>query len=65
MSNRFQVGTDILSPMDRIYGDASNDGWDDLELEYQEFLTLYTLLIVVMDVCNCSQNVMSNCITAF
>jgi hypothetical protein len=44
MSDCFQVGTDVLSPTDRIYGDVGNDGWDDLELEYQEFLTLYTVL---------------------
>jgi hypothetical protein len=44
MSDRFQVGTDVLSPTDRIYRDVINDGWDDLELEYQDFLTLYTVL---------------------
>ena len=45
MSNRFQLGTNVLSPIDRIYGDIGNDGLDDLELEYKEFLTLYTLLL--------------------
>jgi hypothetical protein len=44
MSDRFQAGTGFLSPTDSIYGDVGNDGWDDLELECQEFLTLYTLL---------------------
>jgi hypothetical protein len=44
MGDRFQVGTEFLSPSDRIYGDIGNDGWDDLELEFQEFLTLYSFL---------------------
>jgi hypothetical protein len=42
MGDRFQAGTDFLSPLDRIYGDVGNDGWDDLEFEYEEFLTLYS-----------------------
>ncbi len=44
MSDRFQAGTGFLSPTDSIYDDVGNDGWDDLELECQEFLNLYTLL---------------------
>ena len=44
MSDRFELGTDLLSPIDRVYGDVANDGWDDLESEFEEFLTLYTLL---------------------
>jgi hypothetical protein len=47
MSDRVQPGADILSPSDRIYGDVGNDGWDALELEFEEFLTLYTLLFPV------------------
>jgi hypothetical protein len=44
MSVHFQVGTNVLHTTDVIYGDVGNNGWDDLELEYQEFLTLYTVL---------------------
>jgi hypothetical protein len=46
MGNHFQVGTSFLSPLDRgINGDGGNDGWDTLELEFEEFLTtLYTFL---------------------
>jgi hypothetical protein len=45
MGNHFEVGTDFLSPVDRIYySDLDNDGWNDLELEFEEFLTMYTFL---------------------
>jgi hypothetical protein len=44
MGDCFQVGTNFLTPHGRIYGDVSNDGWDDLELEFEEFLALYTFL---------------------
>ena len=45
MSDRFDVGDDFMSDdIDGIYGDVDNDGWDDLELEFEEFLTLYNFL---------------------
>ena len=44
MSDRFDAGDDFMSDVDGIYGDIENDGWDDLELEFEEFLTLYNFL---------------------
>jgi hypothetical protein len=45
MGDRFEVGDDFMSDVDRtIYGDLDNDGWDDLELEFEEFLFLYNFL---------------------
>jgi hypothetical protein len=45
MGNCFQVGTEFLTPYDKFYGDVgSNDGWDDLDLEFEEFLSIYSFL---------------------
>jgi hypothetical protein len=33
-----------VTTYDRIYGDVGNDGWDDLDLEFEEFLALYSFL---------------------
>jgi hypothetical protein len=44
MGNCFQVGIGFLSHLDRISGNVGNDRWDKLELEFEEFLTLYSFL---------------------
>ena len=44
MSDRWDVEDDFMSDVDGVYGDIVNDGWDDLELEFEEFLTLYNFL---------------------
>jgi hypothetical protein len=44
MGDRFELGDDFMSDVDGVYGDLENDGWDDLELEFEEFLLLYNFL---------------------
>ena len=44
MGDRVDFGDDFMSDVDRVYGDLENDGWDDLELEFEEFLNLYNFL---------------------
>ena len=44
MGGRVDFGDDFMSDVDRVYGDLENDGWDDLELEFEEFLNLYNFL---------------------
>ncbi len=44
MGNRVDFGDDFMSDVDRVYGDLENDGWDDLELEFEEFLLLYNFI---------------------
>ena len=45
MSDRFDVDDDFMSDdVDGIYGDVDNDGWEDLEVDFEEFLTLYNFL---------------------
>jgi len=45
MSDHFDIEDDFMSDdLDSIYSDVDNDRWDDLELEFQEFLTLYNFL---------------------
>jgi hypothetical protein len=45
MGDHFEVGDDFMSDVDGgVYGDLENDRWDNLELEFEEFLLLYTFL---------------------
>jgi hypothetical protein len=34
-----------MSPFDIMYGNVDSDGWDDMELEFEEVLTLYTFFL--------------------